>query len=499
MAERDELAQHAAPARLVEVGADAERRQALVAVLGDLVGDLAAQHVDQVAGAEADAALVLEAVDAGQQLARRLGAVPGVGIRQAVVAIATRGAGLAEVSQQPHAPAIVRFGECQERIELAALDALEFLFRRALVDHAALVDHVLQAVDHPGVGGGPVAAGAAGLLVVGLDVLRQIEMGHEAHVGLVDAHAEGDRRHHHDRLLAQETVLVALAQSSVQTGVVRQRRDAFGVEPGRRLFDLLARAAIDDAGLAFVLVADEAQQLAFRFVLLDDAVTDVRPVETGHEGPGVFERQALDDVGPRDVVGGGRQCNARHAGEALVQDRQPEVLLAEVVAPLADAMRLVDREQAQQAAFVQRVEHAEKARRQQALRRGIEQHQAARTQLTLDALGLVAGQRGIEEGGMHAGLFERADLVVHQRDQRAHHHRHAVAAAVPHDRRHLVAQALAAAGGHQHQRVAAAGDVIDDRGLQATKRAVAEDFVQHLLGSGGGSGSDSLDHGRWRW
>ncbi len=56
---------------------------------------------------------------------------------------------------------------------------------------------------------------------------------------------------------------------------------------------------------------------------------------------------------------------------------------------------------------------------------------------------------------MHAELLERADLVVHQRDQRAHHERHAAAGAVARDRRHLVAQALAAAGGHQHQRVAA--------------------------------------------
>ena len=56
---------------------------------------------------------------------------------------------------------------------------------------------------------------------------------------------------------------------------------------------------------------------------------------------------------------------------------------------------------------------------------------------------------------MHAGFLERADLVVHQRDQRADDDGDAVPGAVARDRRHLVAQALAAAGGHQHQRVAA--------------------------------------------
>jgi hypothetical protein len=60
-----------------DVGADAEGGQPLVAVLRHLVGELAAQHVDQVAGAEALAAGLVEAVDAAQRLARRLGGVPG--------------------------------------------------------------------------------------------------------------------------------------------------------------------------------------------------------------------------------------------------------------------------------------------------------------------------------------------------------------------------------------------------------------------------------------
>ena len=50
MAERDELTQHAAPARFVEVGADRKGRQPIVMVLRDLVGELAAQYVDQMAG-----------------------------------------------------------------------------------------------------------------------------------------------------------------------------------------------------------------------------------------------------------------------------------------------------------------------------------------------------------------------------------------------------------------------------------------------------------------
>ena len=147
---------------------------------------------------------------------------------QAVVAVAAGLARLAEVAEQAHAPAVVRLGQRQQRVELAAharcLNSspagLSSIMRRWL-------HHVLQAVGHPGVGRQAVAAGAAGLLVVALDVLGQVEVGDEAHVGLVDAHAEGDGRDHHDAVLAQEAVLVALPHVGVQAGVVGQRVDAF--------------------------------------------------------------------------------------------------------------------------------------------------------------------------------------------------------------------------------------------------------------------------------
>jgi hypothetical protein len=79
------------------------------------------------------------------------------------------------------------------------------------------------------------------------------------------------------------------------------------------LLDLLARLAVHDAGIAVVLVLDEAQQLRARVVLLDDRVADVGPVEAADEDARVLELQALDDVGARQVVGGGRQRDARHA------------------------------------------------------------------------------------------------------------------------------------------------------------------------------------------
>ena len=134
----------------------------------------------------------------------------------------------------------MRFGHREQRVELAALRALEFVARRTVVDHAALVDDIREPVRHPGIGGQPVAPGAAGFLVVALDVLRQVEVGDEAHVGLVDPHAEGDGRDHHQPFFAQEAVLVAPPYRAVEPGVVRQGRDAVALEPGCGLVDLAA-------------------------------------------------------------------------------------------------------------------------------------------------------------------------------------------------------------------------------------------------------------------
>ena len=61
----------------------------------------------------------------------------------------------------------------------------------------------------------------------------------------------------------------------------------------------------------------------------------------------------------------------------------------------------------------------------------------------------------------HATFTQRGDLVLHQRDQRRHHH----ASAGPHQRRDLIAQGLASTRGHEHQGVAAVDHVGNDVGL----------------------------------
>ena len=129
---------------------------------------------------------------------------------------------------EQHLPAAARaLAERDEVVELARLDPLALVGRVALLDLAAAQLDVAGAVERQRVGGQAVAAGAADLLVIGLDRGRHVGVEHEAHVGLVDAHAEGDRRAHHDAVLLQEDVLVVRAHVVVEPGVIGQRAAPF--------------------------------------------------------------------------------------------------------------------------------------------------------------------------------------------------------------------------------------------------------------------------------
>ena len=81
-----------------------------------------------------------------------------------------------------------------------------------------------------------VAARAARLLIVAFEVARQVVVDHRAHVGLVDAHAEGDGGDQHRHLVADEARLIGRALLGGQPGVVGQRGDAVGGELPAEVF-----------------------------------------------------------------------------------------------------------------------------------------------------------------------------------------------------------------------------------------------------------------------
>ena len=77
-------------------------------------------------------------------------------------------------------------------------------------------------------------------------------------------------------------------------------------------------------------------------------------------------------------------------------------------------MRLVDGEQGDGHG----VQQFQRARLQQTLGGDVEQVQAPGTEIGFDLHHLLVGERRVQHRGTYAGDRERADLVVHQRDQR---------------------------------------------------------------------------------
>jgi hypothetical protein len=166
---------------------------------------------------------------------------------EAGVAVAARSGLLPEVGEQVLPSARDRLAEGEHRVEVLAESLLVRALARRLVDEAALLHDVAEAVRHPRDRGLAVAPRAAGLLVVALDRLRQVDVRDEAHVGLVDAHAERDRRDHDDAVFTEEARLVAGAHPGIQPRVIRQGVDALRAQILGRLLDRLAAERVDDA------------------------------------------------------------------------------------------------------------------------------------------------------------------------------------------------------------------------------------------------------------
>ncbi len=146
-------------------------------------------------------------------------------------------------------------------------------------------------------------------------------------------------------------------------------------------------------------------------------------------------------------------------------------------------MRLVDGEEGEARATVAGVELAQQVQSAfggEAFRRDVEQLEAARAGSALDLQHLVPVHRRIQVGGLDAVLPQGIHLVLHQRDQR----RDDDATAGTQQGGDLVTQRFAAAGGHQHQGIAARDGVLDDLLLRSAEGGVAENIVKQGAGSG---------------
>ena len=159
-------------------------------------------------------------------------------------------------------------------------------------------------------------------------------------------------------------------------------------------------------------------------------------------------------------------------GKSVAQYVQAEIVLAEVVAPLRYAVGLVDGDQGQ----IDALEECQRVLLQQAFGGQVQQVERARPHRVDDAPLFVVREGRIQERRAYAELPQGADLILHQRDER----RDDKTDSGLNDGRQLVAQGLAAACGHDDQRIAARERGGENLFLILAKIGIAVDLPQEV-------------------
>ena len=217
----------------------------------DPVRRVAHENVGQVMSAEA----LPRTRRGGQHLHGRNGHVlphrlPGAH----VAAAASPGVVLAEVREKRDAPADL-CADITEDLAQACLGPRAFLGAFDLPDLPADGGDIGRTVEEHRIRVVTVARGTAGFLVVALHAPRKVRVHDPSHVGLVDAHPERDRRHHHDGLVPDERLLPAAPVLVIDARVIRHGPDPVSRQVQRGLSprpsvccDTRSRAAPRDCG-----------------------------------------------------------------------------------------------------------------------------------------------------------------------------------------------------------------------------------------------------------
>ena len=381
-----------------------------MAELRDAAGGGTDDDVGHMSGAEAAA----QAVDGLEQARHR--ARGGVTLHRLAEADVARAAivalvGLAEVR---HERAMAAHRLLAERVHLAQLAQGARRRRGAVRGEHRLPQAVVAAADQQqALRLQPVAARAARLLLVVLQRFRHAGMDHVAHVRAIDAHAECDRRHDDVGPLVDERLLVGAALVVRQPRVVAQRAEAPPPERRGQLVHLAAADAVDDAGL-IPMPVDRGGHLREAVGARAHAVDEVRTVERADEDQRVPQPQLRDDV-----VAHGRRRRGRvgvdgERGIRVAQDAELTVLRPEVVAPLADAVRFVHRDEGR----LRAPQALEEPVHDQALGGDVEQLHAAGVDGAHDGGTVGRGLTAVDHRRRDAGLAQAVHLVLHERDQR---------------------------------------------------------------------------------
>ena len=261
-----------------------------------------------------------------------------------------------------------------------------------------------------------VAPGPADHLDVALERLGIVVERDEPDVGLVDAHAERSGRDDGLDPPLDEGLLRGRALLRLEAGVIVDGGEIVDAERARQRLAAASRAGVDDRGGATKVVQppDERAQPVFLAVDDLDVVAQVRPDDA-----------RADDLGLPAERGGDLPLRGRGRRGGHAEDRGPaervesaadeEVVRPEVVAPHADAVHLVDHDEAD----VDPRDRVEEVPLAEPLRGDVEEPVAALGRPTQPGGRLVRVERRVDQRRLRRDLRRQlVDLVLHQRDQR---------------------------------------------------------------------------------
>ena len=270
-----------------------------------------------------------------------------------------------------------------------------------------------------------ITAGTTGLLIIAFERLRYVVMDHETHVGLVDTHTKGDGGNDNIDSLHKEVVLRLRAGSAVKTGMIGSRLDIISTEHLGQVLHLLARQAIDDATLAWMLL-DKAHDILVNLLGLGTyLVIEVGTVERALKLLGINNAQTLLDIGAHLIGGCGRQGDDRSIAYLVDNRTDAAILRTEVMSPLRDTMGLVDGIERD----LHRLEKLHILFFRQRLRGYIEQLRTSFTDIFLHQIGSRLVERRVQKMGrtfMFAEMGDKVHLVLHQGDEGGYDNSHPV-------------------------------------------------------------------------
>ena len=381
---------------------------------------------------------------------------------------------LAEVVQQELAAALAGFSIRHHFVQELAAD---FLFRHRLALHELLqLAYVLVGVVSDAKAFLAVAAGTASLLIVTFYALGDVVVDHEAHVRLVDTHAEGNRSHDDIYLLHQELVLILGPHPGIEPRVIGQGPDAVDAEEGRHFFHLLAAQAIDDARFAGIL-ADETHDILLRFHLVPDLVVEIRPVERRFEDHRIVDAEVLEDVALHLGGGGSSEGDDGRAAYLVHEAAYTPVFRAEIVAPFGDAVRFVHCVEG----YVDFFQKGYVLFLGEGFGSNVEYLGAPGDEICLHVVYLLPRKRGIQEVGYALVAADESaqhiHLVLHECDERGDHD----CRTVRHKGGQLVAETLPSPRRHEHKGIAAVEKVVYHPFLVSLEVIVPEEFLQSAV------------------